>query len=264
MRVGSTILGLAALLGVVGVQAAAVLAAWGLGSRERFLRRYLGVFVSAAVGVLLATAVLHLLPEALSALGNRQAVWLSVGGTILALFFAERIFHAVTGARAEPEVEELGDCHDHHHAGHGARPHNIVVASMLHSFVDGAAVAAAFAAGSRIGWLTTFAIALHEIPHRMGDFALFVHLKVSTGTALRLAILAGVPSLFGVLFVVLLHAGDAAWLLPISAGSFLYIALVNLLPEMQHEVRAKELAIQLMSLLAGVGLVVGAAGLFPS
>ena len=259
---------LEATAAVIGVQIAAVGAAWGLGSRESFLRKYLGLFVSVAVGVLLATALLHLLPEAIEQLGNRQALWLLVVGTMLLLFAGERVMHLATGAAAEPEVDELGDCHDdHHHAGHGAKPQSIVVASMLHSLVDGAAVAAAFAAGTRIGWLTTFAIALHEIPHRMGDFALFVHLRVSIPRALRLAVLAGIPSLAGVLIVALAglgHAERLAWLLPISAASFLYIATIDLIPELRHASHARELAMQLVSLFAGVLLVVAAAGLFPS
>lgn len=259
-----------AVVGVVAVQAGAVLAAWTLGTRERLLRRYLGLFISAAVGVLLATALLHLLPEAITQLGNRQAVWMLVGGTMLALFCAERIFRAVTGTASEPEVEALGDCHEdhqHHHSGHhGARPENIVLASMLHSFVDGAAVTAAFAAGNRIGWLTAFAIALHEIPHRMGDFTLFIHLKVPLPRALRLAVIAGAPSLLGVLFVALLglrHAERIAWLLPVSAASFLYIASVNLIPELRQELLPKALFLQIASLCCGVLLVVAAAGLLP-
>ncbi len=258
---------LQALAAVIGVQIAAVAAAWGLGSRESFLRKYLGIFLSVAVGVLLATALLHLLPEAIAQLGNRQSLWLLVVGTMLVLFSGERIMHLATGAAAEPEIVELGDCQDHRHAGHGAKPHSIVVASMLHSLVDGAAVAAAFAAGTRIGWLTTFAIALHEIPHRMGDFALFVHLNVAIPRALRLAVLAGLPSLAGVAIVALAglgHADRLAWLLPISAASFLFIATVDLIPELRQETHRKQLAIQLSSLLAGILLVVAAAGLFPS
>jgi zinc and cadmium transporter len=273
-----------AAAGVVAVQIVAVFAAWVLGSQERFLQKYLGLFVSAAVGVLLATALLHLLPEAISRLGNRQAVWVLVGGTMLALFCGERIFQAAAGAPTDTAVRQIDDCrktgdcpddhapddehaHEHHHHHRHTQPHNIVAASMLHSFIDGSAVASAFAAGSRVGWITTFAIALHEVPHRMGDFALFIHLRVPNRRALALATLAGVPALAGVLFVALLglgHAERTTWLLPISAAGFLYIASVNLIPEMAHETRARPLALQLLSLCVGVLLVVAAAGLFPS
>ena len=259
---------LGAMAGVAVVQVCAVLAAWGLRSQERFLRRYLPLFVSLAVGVLLATALLHLLPEAISQLGNLEGVWLLLGGTMLSLFACERVVSLVTGADPEPEVLEGMDAgHGHIHVGSTTRPMNLVIASMLHSFVDGAAVATAFAAGERIGWLTTFAIALHEIPHRMGDFALLVHLHVPLKRALRLAFLAGVPSLLGVLAVYAIgvnHADRITWFLPVSAGSFLYIATVNLMPEIELVRSPGKLALQLLSLIAGVALVLAAAGVYAS
>ncbi len=262
---------LGAAAGVAVVQVSAVFAAWGLRKRESFLRRYLPMFVSLAVGVLLATAILHLLPEAVGKLGNRQGVWLLLGGTMLLLFASERIVWLATGADPEPEPVDgrssgcRGDNHHHPHTGHTTRPMNLVIASMLHSFVDGAAVASAFAAGERIGWLTTFAIALHEIPHRMGDFALLVHLHVSLKKALRLAFLAGVPSLLGVFVVYAIgsaHAERITWFLPVSAGSFLYIATVNLMPEIEQVRSVGKLALQLLGLIAGVLLVLAAAGVY--
>ncbi len=256
-------MGLDAMTGVLGVQVAAVGAAWALGAREAWLRRYLGLLVSTAVGVLMATAILHLMPEAVAQLGNRQGVWLVVGGTMLALFCVERIFQAATGAAAD---EVLTAADGHRHGVSLGTPHGIVFASMLHSFVDGTAVAAGFLAGIRLGWLTAFAIALHEIPHRMGDYALFVHLRVSARRALLLAALAGAPSLLGVALVAMLGltgSGRIAWLLPVSAGSFLYIACVNLIPELPRELMPRAVALQILSLCAGVVLVMLAAGLFP-
>jgi zinc and cadmium transporter len=254
---------LQAALAVGCVQAAAVGGAWVLRSREKLLRRYLPFLVSLAVGVLLATALLDLLPEAVAQLGNRRLTWLLLGGTMLGLFAIERIFSALTGTSTEPEVGNLGagtHVHFHHagHAEHSAKPLNLVLAAMLHSFVDGTAVAIAFAASPRIGWLTALAIALHEIPHRMGDFAVLIHLGQEAGRSLRLAILAGLPSFVGLVIVMLVgagHEGTVAYLLPVSAGSFLYIATVNLLPEMQGECRIGRVLGQLGWLVFGAGLV---------
>ena len=267
---------------VAGVQLAAVAAAWLLRSRERLLREWLPYLVSLAVGVLLATAILHLLPEAIATLGNGMAVWLSFGGTMLGLFAVERIFYAVTGVTVEQpspqallrEHEAAAHGHAHRrgpergggatHDGRGARPLNLLLASGLHSFVDGATIATGFAAGPRIGWLTAFAVALHEVPHRIGDFALLVHLEVPIRRALEFAVLAGAPALVGVAAVLLFggrEAGAIHWLLPVSAGSFLYIATVNLLPELQVECRGRRVAVQLACLVGGVLLVLGIAGL---
>jgi len=258
-----------AVVAVVGVQAAAVGGAFLLRSRERLLARYLPHLLSLAVGVLLTTALVDLMPEAIEQLGNRQLTWLLLTGSILALFAVERIFSALTGSTTEPEVGELGmGTHVHRHAPgraeHSAKPMNLVLAAMLHSFVDGTAMATAFVASPKIGWLTAVAIALHEIPHRIGDFAVLIHLRQTSRRALQLAVLAGVPSLLGVVLVMLVgtnHSGGVAYLLPVSAGSFLYIATANLLPEIQQECRVSRVVWQLLWLGIGAGVVALVVGL---
>lgn len=256
-----------AAVAVAGVQVAATSGAWALRRREGLLQRYLPHLLSLAVGVLLATALLDLMPEAVERLGNRKLTWALVALAVLSLFAIERIFSALTGSSTEPEVGELGQgthVHRHGHAGscneHSAKPANLVLAAMMHSLVDGTAVASAFVAGPRVGWLTAVAIALHEIPHRIGDFAVLIHLRLKPGRALWLAALAGMPSLLGAGLVLGLgasHAADVSWLLPVSAGSFLYIALVNLLPEIQEECRVGKVLPQIAWLLAGAALVSG-------
>ena len=252
-----------AAIAVLAVQTAAVGGAWLLRSRERLLQRYLPHLLSLAVGVLLTTALIDLMPEAVTQLGNRRLTWLLLAGSMLALFAIERIFSALTGSSTEPEVGELGmGTHIHRHAPgrdeHSAKPMNLVLAAMLHSFVDGTAMATAFVASPRIGWLTALAIALHEIPHRIGDFAVLVHLRQTSSRALQLAALAGVPSLLGVALVLIAGSNSTtavAYLLPVSAGSFLYIATVNLLPEIQQECRVSRVLWQLLWLGIGAGIV---------
>src|SRR6202012_1642381 len=90
---------------VLGVQAAAALAVLSAWRGETILRRWLPYVVGVAVGVLLGTAVVHLMPEALAALGNRPAVWVVLLLTIAALFCFERLFHALAGVSAEPAAE---------------------------------------------------------------------------------------------------------------------------------------------------------------
>ena len=266
------------LCAVAGVQVVAVGAAWLLRRRDRLLREQLPYLVSLAVGVLLGTALLHLLPEAVELLGDRRAVWLSLCGTMVVLFGLERVFYAMTGVRAEqPDPQRMlreHETHEHGHTHHGeaggaqhgrvTQPMSLVIASMLHSFVDGAAISTAFAASERIGWLTAFAVALHEIPHRIGDFALFLHLRVAKGKALRYAVLEGLPAFVGLGAVLALGSqgvGAIDWLLPISAGSFLYIAMVSLMPELQIECRMRRVLGQLGCLVAGILLVGAIAGI---
>lgn len=240
---------------VFAVQSAAVGAAWLLRSREEQLHRQLPYLVSLAVGVLLATALLHLLPEAVEALGNRRGLWLCIGGTLFALFTLERVVHTVAGQPGEA------------HAGAGSgtlRPINLLLASSLHSFVDGTAIATSFAVSPRLGLLTALAVGLHEVPHRLGDVAVLLHLGVAPARAMRFAVLAGVPALLGAGAVLLVgEAGTHAvrWLLPVSAASFLYIAGVNLLPELRAGMGGWALLLQLGCLLGGAGIVLAVTAL---
>jgi zinc and cadmium transporter len=245
---------LAAVVGVQLLAAAAVLSLHGL---DAWLRRALPYVISVAVGVLLATGVAHLLPEAVETLGNRSAVWVTLVVTMLGLYAFERVFQVVSGVRAEPGPEgEQG--HSHHHGA--TKPATLLMGCVTHSLVDGTSVAAAFAVDRRMGWVTALAVGLHEVPHRMGDFALLVHLGLGRGRAALLAIGAGGSSLLGWKVVAALGAGGSqrvAWLLPVSAGSFLYISLVDLLPELQGERRPGAVAWQIICLAAGVAIGLG-------
>ncbi len=251
-----------AVIAVTLIQAVAIASAVVLSQRDRLLRANLDYLVSLAVGVLVATALFHLMPEAVQQLGNRPAVWLLLGGTLFALFYVERIFAALTGHAVESNVRRdlaADDCVEahHHHGVPPTRPLNLVFGGMLHSFVDGASVATAFSADRRLGWITAVAITLHEIPHRLGDFALLVHLRVAKGRALQLIALVGLPAIGAVALVLLagrtMHA--TTWLLPISAGSFLYIALVNLMPELHAAARIGSVLLQLLFMTVGALLV---------
>ena len=252
------------LIAVVGVQALAAIAVTSLHRFDAAMRRALPYVISVAVGVLLTTGAAHLLPEAVEALGNRPAVWVALVLTMLALYAFERTFHVLSGVSAEPSPEvECKEDHGHgelHHHHRVSRPATLLLGCVTHSLVDGTSVAAAFAIDARVGWVTALAVGLHEIPHRMGDFALLVHMGLQRGRAAVLAITAGGASLLGWVIVVALGTHGAttvAWLLPVSAGSFLYISLVDLLPELQSEQRPKAVFGQIVGLGIGVALALG-------
>ena len=252
------------LLAVVGVQLLAAIAVTGLHRFDAWLRRALPYVISVAVGVLLTTGVAHLLPEAIEALGNRTLLWVVVVLTMLALYTFERTFHLLSGISAEPSPEvDCAEIHapgEHHHHRHGSRPAALLLGAVTHSLVDGTSVAAAFALDRRVGWVTALAVGLHEIPHRMGDFALLVHMGIERNRAALLAIGAGASSLLGWALVIALGGHGStrvAWLLPVSAGSFLYISLIDLLPELQAEDRPKAVLGQIVCLIVGVLLALG-------
>ena len=103
--------------------------------------------------------------------------------------------------------------------------------------------------------MAAVAVGLHEVPHRLGDFALLVHMGVRRNRAAGLSIGAGASSLIGWAVVAIVgehRSHNIAWLLPVSAGSFLYIALVDLLPELQNEHRPMAVVWQILSLATGI------------
>lgn len=252
---------LEALIAVIGVQALAAIAVTSLHRSEAWLRRALPYVISVAVGVLLATGAAHLLPEAVEALGNRTAVWVTLVLTMLALYSFERAFHVVSGVSAEPATDaDEAHLHGHHNHHHASKPATLLLGCITHSLVDGTSVAAAFAIDRRVGWVTALAVGLHEIPHRLGDFALLVHMGLTRGRAALLAIGAGGSSLLGWAIVAAVGAHGSrqvAWLLPVSAGSFLYISLVDLLPELQSERRPWPVLWQILCLAGGIVLALG-------
>jgi zinc and cadmium transporter len=250
-----------ALLAVFALEAVAMLAAWLLRRRDYALSAFLPYLVSVATGLLLATALLHLLPEAIATLGNTPRVWYLLAAGILGLFCVEQIVAAIVHAGDTGVVQVHAHGHAHHHS---LRPANLIVASSLHSFLDGVSVAAAFAAGPRVGWITALAISLHEVPHRVGDFAVLLHAGYSATSALRMAVLPSLGALLGVALVAAFGASGGTavyWLLPISAASFLYIACVNLMPELRHQHSRLAVALQMLCLFGGAAMVALVAGL---
>ena len=252
-----------ALLAVFALEAVAMLAAWLLRQREYAITALLPYLVSVATGLLLATALLHLLPEAIANLGNTPRVWYLLAGGLLGLFCVEQLVAAIV--HSEDPDAAIVHVHAHDgHAHHSLRPANLIVASSLHSFLDGVSVAAAFAAGSRVGWITALAISLHEVPHRVGDFAVLLHAGYTATSALRMAVLPSLGALLGVALVAAFGASGGTavyWLLPISAASFLYIACVNLLPELRHQHSRLAITLQILCLFGGAALVALVAGL---
>jgi zinc and cadmium transporter len=253
-----------AFVAIAAVQFVTGVTLLGVGQRESATQGGLPYLVSAAAGVLLATACLDLLPEAVRDAGSGSSIWVVLLCTILALFLVQALAHSFGGdthshadCGADADLSKafsLGrDAHDHHLAPRRTGAASLLFGSALHSAVDGVAIAAAFAADRRAGWSATLAVGLHELPHRLSDFAILLHLGMPKRRAAIAALAAGATAIFGPVAAIALGQGAASttWLLPISAGSFFYIALVDLLPQMHTTRRDAQLWAQLVCL--GVG-----------
>lgn len=215
---------------------------------ERWMHRHLPGLVGFAAGALLAAAFLDILPEAATAIGPAAFYWAFVGFLALAL------------------LEWKAGRHGHHHHEHGA-PRSLGVSLLasdaLHNIGDGAAVAAAFLTSPAAGVAVALAIAAHEIPHELGDYAILRHASFPRWPALlalgAVQLMAGV----GAAAIVLLARGFEQLVpaaLAIAAGTFFYIGATDLLPELHSGTTDTDRRERVTGLLAGIGLI-GAARL---
>lgn len=134
-----------------------------------------------------------------------------------------------------------------------------LVADFLHNFTDGLAIGASYMAGNSIGYITTFTILLHEIPHEIGDFAILVQSGYSKRKAMMLQLITAVGALLGTSVSLLAEGmGDLAtkWILPFTAGGFIYIATVSVIPELLTATKLWQSIMEISALLFGVYMMV--------
>lgn len=134
-----------------------------------------------------------------------------------------------------------------------------LAADFTHNFTDGLAIGASYLAGNSIGVITTITILLHEVPHEIGDFAILVKSGCSKKKAMLLQLTTAVGALAGTVIALLGSGSDAAesWVLPFTAGGFIYIATVSVIPELLEEsTKLWQSLKEIAALLAGVGMMV--------
>ena len=238
------------LAGVISVFAAAALS---LGALAGIVRK----MVSLSAGLLLATSVLHLIPEAIESGADLHALaWTLLAG-LIAFFLLEKL------ALLRHSHHYEGDGHGHHH-GHdreeaGPGGALILVGDSIHNFADGVLIAAAFMIDHRLGWLTTFAIATHEIPQEIGDFIVLLNAGYSRSRALAYNAASGLAAVVGGIVGYFALAQSRAFLpfvLMLAAASFIYVALADLVPDLHRHGRGRgEWLSQFVLMLAGVALI---------
>ena len=214
--------------------------------------------VSLSAGMLLATAVLHLMPEAIESGVSLHELTAVLLAGLIGFFVLEKL--AVL--RHSHHYEGDGHAHDHGHDRSAAGPGGwlILVGDTIHNFADGVLIAAAFLADLRLGLLTTAAIAMHEVPQEIGDFIVLLNAGYSRGRALLFNALS---SLSGVLGGVLGYFALASsqrllpYVLMLASASFIYIALADLVPDLHRQTlrRRHEWLSQFALMLAGVLVV---------
>jgi zinc and cadmium transporter len=247
---------LACLLGGLLSMAAAALVMFGLP------RRWLGFTVSFSTGLLLATATLHLLPEALESGLTPHEVFPILLAGILALekFALWRHVHAGSGdTDTHPDAQQCDDhTHSHHHL-HGGQGEtlSILVGDGFHNFTDGLLIAAAFLADPALGWAATIAIIAHEVPQEAGDFAILLAAGWQRGRALFWNGVSSLTAVAGGVIGYFALENALQWvphILTIAAASFLYIAVADLMPRLKRDNSA--IGWHGLLLAAGIAVVV--------
>lgn len=219
--------------------------------------RFVERMVSFSVGVLLATALLHSLPEAFASGADPRGLFGTLLAGLLGFFLLEKI------SLLRHSHHHEGDGHHHHH-GHdreaaGRSGLTILVGDTFHNFADGIVIAAAFLADPKIGVVTALAIAAHEIPQEVGDFIVLLNAGFSKTRAFAFNLMSSLAALLGGLVGYFLLDQMGAWIpyvLVIASSSFLYIAVSDLMPQMQRKPRWRESAIQVVLVAAGIAAIV--------
>lgn len=261
---------LAAGIGSVWLAAALMRFGWGdgPGAPSRGLAEQ--HLLSLAAGALLATAFMHLMPEALESEAGAKELFatLLVGLVFFFLLDKAELWHHGHehhhGAADGPHAQ--GHAHAHHGHGHGHEtalaPRSggwaVLTGDSVHCFGDGILIASAFVADPRLGLVAALAVLAHEVPHHIGDLAVLRQTSGSRRAALVKVSLAGAVTPLGGLvgwWLVDRLVDFLPYFLVVASSSFIYVALADLIPQLQKRLGARETLAQVAWLLVGIALV---------
>ena len=214
--------------------------------KKTYIKGILIFFVSFSAGALLGDVFIHLLPELVEegAFTLMTSLYILLG--ILIFFVLEKILH-------------WRHCHLSAAPGHThILAHMNLVGDAVHNLTDGMIIAGSFLVSVPVGIATTVAVVLHEIPQEMGDFGVLLHSGMSIKRALFFNFLTALTAIVGAVFILALKLDPKEvlqYVVPLVIGGFLYIASADLIPEMHKDVKPMNSIFQLLSLLAGVGVM---------
>ncbi|KAG7311475.1 hypothetical protein JYU34_002517 [Plutella xylostella] len=251
----------------------------------------LKILLSFASGGLLGDAFLHLIPHALMSssgehghshshshshgAGDEAAhephdvtVGLGVLGGIIAFLVVEKTVRLFDGGHGHSHSGDKKKSDDKLKKKGKDKKQEIQIAGYLnlaadftHNFTDGLAIGASFIAGQNIGYITTVTILLHEIPHEIGDFAILVKSGCSRGKAMMLQLVTAFGAFSGTFISIYLQGSGeglvSRLVLPFTAGGFIYIATVSVIPELlEGSNKLSQSVKEIFALLVGVYMMV--------
>ncbi len=212
--------------------------------RKELLNNVLLGLVALSTGALLGGAFLHLLPEAISEKGADLAVFLYLLLGFSIFFLLEQFLQWRHQHTATPQVKPFS--------------YLILVSDSVHNFIDGLIIAASFVTSFHLGVATTLAVALHEIPQELGDFAVLVYGGFGRKRALVFNFATAITAILGGIVGYLASSimeTSIIYLLPFAAGNFIYIAAADLIPEIKHHTSFKRAVIHFIIFLIGISIM---------
>ncbi len=236
-----------ALVSVLIISLISFVGALALVLKRDLLNKGIFLLVSLAVGALLGDVFVHIIPESYEEIGDPTIISFLIIGGILIFFILEKVLHW------------------HHHTLEHAEEHAHPIGKMVllgdgvHNFIDGLIVASSYMISIEVGVATTIAVILHEIPQEIGNFGVLIHAGYKTGKALWYNFLSALTAIAGAVSALIFGSiteAFALWLLPITAGGFIYIALSDLIPELHKDRRADQGVFQVIAIIIGVASMV--------
>lgn len=228
------------ILATLGISLISLVGILFIGMKEKTLDNLIEYLVSFAVGGLLGGSFFHLLPEAAESETPLMYTYILFG--IIFFFLLEKILH-------------WRHCHKGQCEAHTFTYLNLI-GDGAHNFIDGMIITASFVTDVRLGIATTLAVAAHEIPQETGDFGVLVYGGFSRLKALSYNLLTALTAITGAL-IAYFSFERIYWmkdiLIPFTAGGFIYIALVDLIPELHKKKKGGKLFVQ--TAMIGLGLL---------
>lgn len=223
---------LVSLISLVGIFTLAI--------KDNLLHKILFCLIGFSAGALIGSAFLHILPEALEKSNSTNVFYCLILGIIL-FFLMERYLH-------------WRHCHDQDCHVHAFTYLNLF-GEAIHNFIDGLAIAASFIISIKLGMVTTLAIILHEIPKELGNFGVLIYGGFSRKKALLYNFISALMAIFGALAGYLISdfaRGFSNFIMPLTAGGFIYIAMSDLIPEVHKESNQKRATLAFIAFVLGI------------
>lgn len=214
------------------------------------IHKFVPFALAMASGILLGNAFFHLIPESLEQLTSPQNVMVAVVAGIITFFTLEKIVvwkKTCGGHNPVSKVKSMGMVN--------------LSGDALHNFIDGALIAGSFLVNTETGVAVLISVIIHELPQEIGDTGALLYSGLPLKRAVRLNILASLSAVPGAACIFLIHGAGGMlldYLLPFTAGAFVYMSLANMVPVLlkDRNIKIKYQVMQIMTMIIGIAFII--------